>query len=348
MAALAVVATHYSYYLGIFHPATAAPAVDFFFMLSGFVVSYRYEGSLHNGSLKWKRFMLVRLVRLYPLYCLGIMSGALAIWLLQRPSTAPATSAFFTTFIANLFMLPMPIIWPDTAPGLESANMMNIQDLFPLNFPTWSLFFEVVVNLGYAMLVLQLTNRFLTMIIITSFLGLLGTGYMSGTLEQGTHRYQFLGGSARVTFGFCVGVAQSRSWLVRKTKISLHPLLLFILLLLPMMVKLERLMLARLYELFILGIYIPILLWLGAGSRPSETWLLVSRVLGALSYPIYVIHVPIWNMLRACYRWQGNEFLHEHEPFSGFILIVTLCFIASSLDRFVDRPLRRQLSKALL
>lgn len=146
-------------------------------MLSGFVVSYRYEGSLQSGSLGWKRFMLGRAIRLYPLYFLGLIMGSLAIWLLQRPSTAPATASFVVTFTANLFMLPMPFVWRDPAPGLEYANMINTYDFFPFSFPTWSLFFEVAINLGYALVSPRLTNRFLTLLIGASFVGLLCIGY---------------------------------------------------------------------------------------------------------------------------------------------------------------------------
>jgi len=345
---MAVVTTHMSYYLGLFHPATAAPAVDFFFMLSGFVVSYRYEGRLQDGSLEWKRFMLGRAIRLYPLYSFGLIVGALVIWLLQRPSTSPATYSFFATFTANLFMLPMPLVSPDPAPGLEYANMINIYDFFPFNFPTWSLLFEVVINLGYALVSPRLTNRVLTLLMGASFVSLTCIGYTFGTLDQGTHRHQYIGASARVTFGFCVGVSQSRSWLARSSKISLHPMLLFILLLLPLVVKLGGSTLAWLHELAIVSIYMPILLWLGANSSSSETWLSASKVLGTLSYPIYVVHVPIWNALRASYGWQGNEILHKYEPWSGFMLVIVLCIIAWYVDKFVDRPARQLLSKALL
>jgi len=245
-------------------------------------------------------------------------------------------------------MLPMPFIWPDPAPGLKYANMINIHDFFPLNFPTWSLFFEIVINLGYVLIAPYLTDRVLTLLMGASFIGLTCIGYTFGTLDQGTQRHQFFGASARVTFGFCIGTVQSRSWLARKSKISFHPMFLFILLWLPLVLKPDGSTLAWLYDLAIVGIYMPILLWLGASSSPSETWLSASRVLGILSYPICVIHVPIWNSLRASYGWQGNEILHKYEPWSGFVLVIVLCIIAWSMDKFVDRPTRRLLSNILL
>jgi len=40
-------------------------AVDFFFMLSGFVLAHAYEERLRSGMKAW-RFMRTRIIRLYP------------------------------------------------------------------------------------------------------------------------------------------------------------------------------------------------------------------------------------------------------------------------------------------
>jgi peptidoglycan/LPS O-acetylase OafA/YrhL len=68
VAALAVVVTHALY----FFPPTpmAYLAVDFFFMLSGFVLAHAYGERLRQGMTAG-RFMAIRLIRLYPLYALG-------------------------------------------------------------------------------------------------------------------------------------------------------------------------------------------------------------------------------------------------------------------------------------
>ena len=49
-------------------------AVDFFFLLSGFVMAYVYQDRLDQG---WTvmGFMRVRILRLYPLYLVGIVGG---------------------------------------------------------------------------------------------------------------------------------------------------------------------------------------------------------------------------------------------------------------------------------
>ena len=150
VAAIAVVNMHMSAYFGIVHSANVAPAVDFFFVLSGFVISYAYEGKLASG-LFWNRFFVARIIRLYPLYLIGLILGGLVVWFLEHPVN-PAR--FFSTLGLNLFMLPYPL-----------AMDANTTPLFPINFPAWSLFVELVANLVYAALAPRLSNRLLAVIV---------------------------------------------------------------------------------------------------------------------------------------------------------------------------------------
>src|SRR4051812_23930437 len=48
-------------------------AVDLFFVLSGFVLANAYESKLVDGTLGVSRFMLLRYIRLFPLYLLAMV-----------------------------------------------------------------------------------------------------------------------------------------------------------------------------------------------------------------------------------------------------------------------------------
>ncbi|WP_176055678.1 acyltransferase family protein, partial [Paraburkholderia caribensis] len=48
-------------------------AVDLFFAISGFVVANAYEARLRSGALGFLAFAKLRLIRLYPLFLLGIV-----------------------------------------------------------------------------------------------------------------------------------------------------------------------------------------------------------------------------------------------------------------------------------
>lgn len=331
IAAIAVATMHFFYYTVPLHPAIVAPAVDFFFVLSGFVIAHTYGDQL-AGSLGVGRFMLARLIRFYPLYLLGLTMGMVAMatyqWL--------PDSQFYSQLAFALVMLPGPVAFDHTN-----------SDLFPLNFPCWSLFFELIANFAYATLAPRLSNRTLGAIIVLGFLGLVASGLVTCSLDNGTVRPTFLGGLARVTFGFFAGVALYRRWRVRPSRFALPPLLLFVLLLLPLCFKPEP-PIGWLYELVVVTLYLPGIVWLGAGSTARRGWLSLCIALGALSYPLYVIHAPVWTAVRAWDDKQFNEVLHDYAPWSGYLLIAGLCLVCWWLDKAVDYPLRRRLSRALI
>jgi peptidoglycan/LPS O-acetylase OafA/YrhL len=332
VAAIAVATMHLSYYLTFLHPANVAPAVDFFFVLSGFVIAYAYGEQL-TGEMGVRRFALARIIRLYPVYFIGLAAGALAVWVYQRPADP---SGFVSHLALNLFMLPSPFVFDPSS-----------HELFPLDFTFWSLFFEVVANMVYAVLAPRLSNRLLGVIVALGLCGLIASGFVTGSLDNGTLRATFLGGLARVTFGFFAGVGVFRLWLARPARWSLHPAALFVLLVLPLMFKPEP-PFGWVYELAVVTVYMPMIVWLGAAARPAGAWLPACVALGALSYPLYVIHPPIWLAVMRFNNWQGNVFLLGHAPWSGIVFVSALCAASWCLDKYLDYPLRRRLSKALV
>jgi len=70
--------------------------------------------------------------------------------------------------------------------------------------------------------------------------------------------------------------------------------------------------------------------------------------LGALSYPLYVVRPPIWLAVMRFNNWQGNVFLLGNALWSGVGFVTVLCMLSWWLDRYVDFPVRRRLSRALL
>lgn len=102
------------------------------------------------------------------------------------------------------------------------------------------------------------------------------------------------------------------------------------------------------YELFVVTLYLPGIVWLGAGATARGGWLSLCVALGALSYPLYVLHAPVWTDVRAWDSKQFNEVLHGYAPWSGYLLIAGLCLMCWWLDKAVDYPLRRRLSRAII
>jgi len=161
IAAIAVVCFHYSQSISVLLLPHAFLAVDFFFMLSGFVLAYAYEARFREG-LTLKQFMKIRIVRLYPLYLIGITIPLISIGVLaflQMPHDNILRSAL--TYCFHLLLIPTPPVFAEN-PG----------PLFPLNLPAWSLFYELVINVFYGFVAVALTTTRLTSLILLSFVGM--------------------------------------------------------------------------------------------------------------------------------------------------------------------------------
>ncbi|MFL5286868.1 MAG: acyltransferase family protein [Rhodopila sp.] len=129
IAALVVVFLHGTLFVGNirYRPDAACLAVDFFFMLSGFVIAHAYDERLAHG-MTWRQFMAVRIIRLYPMLLLGTAMGAvlfIAAHLARHEAGVMAT----LLMAAGSFML-LPV-------GLAAGTVA-----YPVNIAAWSLFFE--------------------------------------------------------------------------------------------------------------------------------------------------------------------------------------------------------------
>jgi peptidoglycan/LPS O-acetylase OafA/YrhL len=233
-------------------------AVDFFFMLSGFVIAHAYEKRL--GSIGLLGFVRVRLIRLWPLIALSMVIGALAwAFVLHRGQA-------------------LGYLWR----GLLLVPQTHGQP-YPLNAPAWSLFFELVANLAWVIVALRLDTRILLGAVLIS--GALAVGFDVPYAELGGAK-AFLGGFPRVTFAYGLGVLCYRN----QVRISLPAWLLALALIAVFWLPYTP----AAVNLCIVGFVFPAILLAGAGSQ-SEGPLL--KLGGDLSYPLYALHRPLGMIL---------------------------------------------------
>jgi peptidoglycan/LPS O-acetylase OafA/YrhL len=334
IAALAVAAMHIQWFLGVLHPVIVSVVVDFFFVLSGFVIAYSYEADLQRGASR-RDFLLARWIRLYPLFFLGLVLGAIAKAFYEFPDN-PMT--FWGNVAFNLFMLPFPLPYPQT-----------YDDLFPLNYPAWSIFYEWIAYILFAVLIRRLTDGWLACVVLAGFAALIYTGLTEGTLDRGTWRPSITGGLARVTFSFFVGVALHRLWQRRPTRLVLHPALLFALLIVPLMWRPdEQAAFAWLYELLIVSVWMPMMVWFGTGSVATGAWQQISAILGTISYPLYISHATIYPYVFHSNDPQSPVFFEHNAPWPALTVIVLLCIASWLVATYFDLPLRKKLNRNIL
>jgi peptidoglycan/LPS O-acetylase OafA/YrhL len=309
-------------------------AVDFFFMLSGFVIAKAYEAKLVT-SMSFSQFMSVRLVRLYPLIFMGVALGAFSLAVRVVMTHAPSPGQLLAATVSALLILPTTALL-SVFPG----------ELFPINLPEWSLLFELLVNVLYAAIVRWLSISRLIAICIISFVVLCWAAASSDLLLDIGMGVQPVGiipadiwcGLIRVTFSFFLGILLFRRRLTwstgNATSIVIH-LVFFGVLFLPAFGH------SWAYEVIAVALVFPVVLSIGATCKTSPTLNTVFISLGELSYPLYVTHNPV---TRICLKILN--ILHIGLPIA--VVAGLCCFIAVIaaivLLKCWDRPVRNWLS----
>lgn len=320
-------------------------AVDFFFLLSGFVIGYAYDDRWKTMSLG--SFIKRRLIRLQPMIVMGAIIGA-GIFYLQVSNVwdvnAVSIGALLIAFLLNAFLLPSP----------PSTEIRGLGEMFPLNGPSWSLLFEYIANLLYALFI-----RRLSIIGLSILTGAAGTGLayfaIFGPLGDICAGYaltptEFTAGSLRVLYSFTAGLLIFRLFKPLngiKHSFWWGSILLIALLAIPRIGDTTTLWKNGLYETFCFLTIFPSILYFAASEKlTNQTTQKICRFLGDLSYPLYMVHYPFiyWY-----YAWVRNNNLSFQESLPGALAVVFgSILIAYICMKLFDVPVRKWLSKRFL
>ncbi len=248
--------------------------VDFFFLLSGFVLTLAAEPKFASG-LTTGQFMRGRLVRLWPTIAIGAALGAVVHSLLGGIDALPLLAL-------ALLMIPSP--W------------LSEHEIFPLNGPQWSLLWELVANLMHGLLLRRLSNFLL--LVVAGFSGflLIAMTFASGHLAVGAPVSGWWWGFIRVFWTYPLGIWIARRYLaapprqVARWWIALIAPIGFAIALpfLPISQALGDM-------LFVIA-GVPLLFWLALGAQPPEHAVAALTWLGELSFPIYAVHLPLLRL----------------------------------------------------
>lgn len=325
-------------------------AVDFFFMLSGFVISYAYDDRW-QGSLTMKGFFKRRLIRLHPMVLMGAVLGTITFFIqgsVQWDGTRVATSMVMLALLCAMFFIP-------AVPGCRYEVRGN-GEMFPLNGPSWSLFFEYIGNILYALFIRRLSTKALLVWVALLGVGLVSfallnvSGYGSIGVGWTLDPVNFIGGLLRMLFPFSVGMLLSRNFkpVPVRGAFWICAAALLLLFVVPFVEGTEPVCMNGLYEMFCLIVAFPLLLWLGASGKTTDSVSTkVCKFLGDISFPLYIIHYPFMYLL---YAWLIEHKLYtlvETWPAVAFVYVwnVVLAYLCL---KFYDEPVRRYLAKRFL
>lgn len=315
-------------------------AVDFFFLLSGFVIGYAYDDRW--GKMTTGNFFKRRLIRLQPMVVLGSVIGAICYYFQASAIFPPIAQTpvwqMLLIMLIGCTMIPIP----------PSMDIRGWSETYPLNGPAWSLFFEYVVNIFYALGVRKFSKTLLYILVALSAVALIHLAVNQGDVIGGwsLDATQLHIGFARVMFPFFGGLLLFRVTKLRNIKNAFvwSSLLTIIVLAVPRIGTPEHLWMNGLYESLIIVLVFPLIIFIGAsGEIQSSMGKKICKFLGDISYPIYITHYPLIYTYTA---WVANKKVPLKDAYPITILtFVGAVSIAYACLKWYDEPIRKWLNR---
>lgn len=167
--------------------------VDFFFVLSGFVMCHAYGQHLASGKTRFEGFMIRRFGRIYPLH-LALIIGFLIL----------EFAKLGVTIALKMDIDGAPFTGPRSLESL-GANLLLVQSFNLLgttswNGPAWSISVEFYAYIVFAVVVMLAGMRTAAFTALAT-IGLAGVALFSPNYIFTTHDYGFL----RCIYGFFIG-----------------------------------------------------------------------------------------------------------------------------------------------
>ena len=310
-------------------------AVDLFYLVSGVVLANAYGERLKTGGMRLGAFTLTRLIRLYPLYLLGLVLGvAVALLNMAHDPHSWWTPAKLAEAIGTgLLMIPL-------FPGL-GANGTS------LDGPTWTLIPEIAANLVWAR-----TVRWARVLLVPAVLLVCGAAIVLadqrwGTLDVGYGPDQLWGGLARAGYSFFVGVVVYRVVGGRRIDARIVPWLLVAVLTLVLAWR-PRASDMPLFELSAVLLGFPVLVGLAALFEPGPRVARLFSTVGRASWGVYILHEPVARLLEETVMRHWRPAPGIEAALTGGALLVVLSALAWALDRWFEAPVRKALTARLL
>lgn len=323
-------------------------AVDFFFLLSGFVIGYAYDDRW-GKSLTMGGFFRRRLIRLHPMVMLGALIGTVSFLLtgMERwDGTHSTLLLILIALVCSWLMIP-------ALPGMQ-RDVRGNGEMFPLNGPCWSLFFEYIGNILYALIIRRLSTRILAWLTallccaLAWFAVTNQSGYGSIGVGWTVDTTNLLGGTLRMLCPFTIGMLMSRVFKPIKNvrgAFWICTIILLVLFHVPFIDGGTPMSLNGIFEAACIICIFPIIVWIGAsGTTTDNTSRRICRFLGDISFPLYIVHYPL---MYAFYMWLIKTELYtfsETWPIAISTMACSICIAWLSL-RFYDEPIRKWLNK---
>ena len=316
-------------------------AVDFFFLLSGFVVAYAYDDRW--GKMTQWEFYKRRLIRLQPMVVMGMIIGAIFYYFQASDILFPMIAGMevwkvILTMVIGFTLLPVP----------PSMEIRGWGEMHPLDGPAWSLFFEYIANILYALFFRKFSNKVLGFFVLI-FAGLLINYTVFGPKGDviggwSLNLEQMNVGFTRLLYPFFAGILLSRlgKLIHVKSAFWVCSLLIAIVLMIPRIGDENSLWMNGLYESFCIILVFPLIVSIGAGGEITNPFSLkICKSLGDISYPLYITHYPLIYWYTA---WVvDNKVSLQDGYLCGIGVLIASIVMAYLCLKLYDEPVRNWL-----
>ena len=319
-------------------------AVDFFFILSGFVIGYAYDDRMKKISVF--EFIKRRFIRLHPMVLFGSVVGAVIFY-------TQGCSAWDVTKVSAMMLIVATIMSALLIPATVGTEIRGVGEMYPLNGPSWSLFFEYIGNILYIFFIRKLPTKALLTLVLLAGTGLAGFAifgsYGDICVGYSLTGDNMLGGTLRLLFSFSAGLLLSRVFRPINVKGAfwIGGIAIITLSAIPRIGGSENLWMNGLYDTICVLLIFPIIVYIGASGKTTHKFTLrITKFLGDISYPLYMVHYPFIYLY---YAWVKNENLTFTQSLPGAVALVVGSVLLAYLSlKLYDKPVRKFLSKHLL
>ena len=307
-----------------------ADAVHFFFVLSGFLLTYLAMGEFEReGTLNIRRFFLKRILRIWPLYYLCVLLGFIVLAIAVPYASNQVTPAFGVkqTWPYYLFFLPNYVasIYHEGVGALFALWSIGVEEQFYLFFPFLMLF--IIKSKRPLLFITLIAVAYTTFYYLQFYRVILIAASASAFINTLKFQFMFLGCAGAVLYRKKTAFVQAVLPYKKLTQVVLFALLGIILFVpLHFSYAVYCMLCGLLYVCIIINTF----------SSPvhavniERSWL---SYLGAISYGIYMYHPYISYPLRYAtikFGWVHNLFAAA--PFLYYAALLALTVVVAHLS----------------
>lgn len=342
-------------------------AVDFFYILSGFVIGYAYDDRWQSadnpeGMTLWQ-FFKRRLTRLHPMVLMSTFIGVLLLYFGMSDALPVIRDAHWPYILICIvfacIMIPTP----------KCFDVHGWQNFNAFNGNAWTLYFEYLANILYALVIRRFGKVLLGIFVFLSALLTVNIGLNIDIFNvfgarEAAHTYTFIGGWALSPDQLCIGFSRllypffaglllarmlrgcsQRDSVFRRHGYLISTLLLIAVLIVPPIGGAQHSLANGIYEIIIILLVFPGIVTIGSKGTVSGKAAKFCKWLGDISYPLYITHFPIIFVL--CMGWHSNN----PDATPDQVFFVALCSITLSILtawaslKLYDEPVRQWLKE---